>query len=90
MAEELGIPRGTLRDWDARQKRLSEQAGEATAFFESEEGLEWLHRICLAAHLVLVFEPQTGIRAVCMFLELSGLSMFVGSSYTSNGKVFGF
>lgn len=87
LAEELGVPRATLRDWDARQKRLSGQASGATAFFESEEGLEWLHRICLAAHLVLVFEPQTGIRAVCMFLELSGLSMFVGSSYGVQQKI---
>ena len=87
MAAELEIPRTTLRDWDARKERLSEQAGGATAFFESEEGLDWLHRICLAAHLVLVFEPQTGIRGVCMFLELSGLSMFVGNSYGVQQKI---
>lgn len=33
------------------------------------------------------FEPQTGIRAVCMFLELSGLSLFVGSSYGAQQKI---
>ena len=87
LAEELGIPRTTLRDWATRRERLSSQSCAATAFFESEEGLEWLQWIVLAAQVVLVFTPKKGVRGVCNFLELSGLSMFVGSSYGSQQKI---
>ena len=56
-------------------------------FFESPEGLAVLHKICLAAHLIIEFTPRQGIRGVCEFLELSGLSKFVASSYGAQQKV---
>ena len=87
MAEELGIPRTTLRDWESRKKQSACLSEAETAFFETPEGLACLHRICLAAHTVIVFQPEKGIRGVCAFLELSGLSMFTGNSYGAQQKI---
>ena len=50
-------------------------------FYASEEGIAWLHRQVLVAHLVITLFANGGIRPVCTFLELSGLSAFVASSY---------
>jgi hypothetical protein len=56
-------------------------------FFKSEEGLEWLHRQVIAAHLVINLLAGAGIRLVCRFLELSGLAPFVATSYGTQQKV---
>ncbi len=56
-------------------------------FFESEEGLEWLHRQVVAAHLVITLLAGAGIRLVCEFMQLSDLAPFVASSYGSQHKI---
>ncbi len=48
---------------------------------ETAEGVRWLHQRGLAAHFSITLQGAAGIRMVCQFLELSGLSAFVGASY---------
>ncbi len=51
------------------------------AFVETPEGVQWLHGLVLAAHFTITLQGGAGVRVVCQFLELSGLSAFVGASY---------
>lgn len=79
-ARRASLPRTTLQWWLARQAAID--APPATVrFFESPEGQELLHRIVVAAQLVITLLGAGGIRLVCTFLELSGLDRFVASSY---------
>lgn len=52
-------------------------------FFESPEGLELLQRITVAAPMTITLVGSGGVRQVCTFLELSGLSRHIASSYGS-------
>ena len=78
--EMIGIPRGTLRHWQARQGNIDADPA-VVAFFSSPAGVAYLHRLVLAAHFVVSFLGPCGVRLVCTFLELSGLDQFVGASY---------
>jgi hypothetical protein len=86
LAKETTVPRTTEGYWREREAARA-ASPEEVPFFESPAGLEVMHRILLAIHLVLGFEPQRGIRGVCTFLELSGLSAFMGASYGTQQKV---
>jgi hypothetical protein len=78
--EDLGVARSTVRDWLGRAP-IDEVPAAFQEFYASEEGIAWLHRQVLVAHLVITLFANGGIRPVCTFLELSGLSAFVASSY---------
>jgi len=86
LAEQLEIPRTTLQHWQKRKDTI-DAAPEVVAFFESPVGVAFLHRLVLAAHFVMTLVGPCGIRLVCMFLELTGLSRFVGASYGPQQKV---
>jgi transcriptional regulator with XRE-family HTH domain len=86
VAEALGVARSTLQDW-LGQAPSDEVPAALAQFYASEEGVLWLHRQVLAAHLVITLLAGAGIRQVCTFLELSGLSAFVASSYGSQQKL---
>lgn len=45
--------------------------------------MAWLHQIVTAAHLVMGQVGTCGVGVICQFLQLSGLSAFIGSSYGS-------
>lgn len=75
-----------MRDWLA-QAPSDEVPAALREFYATEEGVAWLHRQVLAAQFVITLFNDGGIRSVCTFLELSGLSAFVGSSYGSQHKV---
>lgn len=79
-AAAAGVARSTLRHWRERQAQ-ADLAPEAVAFFESAVGLELLHRVVMAAQVVIRLLGGGGIRLVCQFLELSGLAAVVASSY---------
>ena len=79
-AEQLGISRGRLRHWQKRQKSNGAPLQEV-AFFESPAGLDLLHRVLVAAHMTITLRGSGGVRQVCEFLELSGLSRHAASSY---------
>ena len=57
------------------------------AFFESEAGVAFLHRLVVVAHFVITQTSPGVIRSVCLFLELSHLDRFVGASYGPHQKV---
>jgi transposase-like protein len=86
VAEELGVARSTLQDW----RRASSPGGvpEAlAAFTATPEGVRWLQRMLLAAQFAITLRGGAGVRVVCEFLQLSGLSAFVAASYGSQQKL---
>ncbi|MBU1748967.1 MAG: hypothetical protein KKA73_14860 [Chloroflexi bacterium] len=86
VAEELQVPRSTLQHWLERQEGLDAEP-EVVAFFESPVGVAFLHRLVLAAHFVITLLGPSGIRRVCLFLELTGLDQFVAASYGAQQQV---
>jgi len=50
-------------------------------FCDSPDGLEFLHRLLMALHLVFVLGHDSGLRSLGWFLELSGLNEFLSPSY---------
>ena len=86
VAEELKIPRSTLQHWLERKDSLDAEP-EVVAFFESCVGVAFLHRLVLAAHFVITLLGPSGIRRVCLFLELTGLDRFVAASYGTQQQV---
>jgi hypothetical protein len=86
LAEQLDVPRSTLQHWLARKKDI-EADPDLVTFFESPVGVAFLHRLVLAAHLVITLVGPGGIRLVCLFLELTGLNHFVAASYRPHWQV---
>jgi len=79
-AQKSGVPESTVRHWVSR----AQASGAPKSFIdlvESPEGLVLLHRIVLAAMFVLTQVVGGGVRAGCLFLELSGLWRVVASGY---------
>jgi len=90
IARELHVPNSTLRYWlDRRwqQMRDSRWPPPVVQFFESRDGLAFLHVLLTAAHLVFVQVNDCGLRHLCWFLELSGLDEFIAASYGSQHDV---
>jgi flagellar biosynthesis chaperone FliJ len=85
-AAELGIPRSTLQHWLTRKDTIDANP-ELVDFFESPVGVAFLHRLVLAAHVVMTLLGPCGIRLVCLFLELAGLDHFVAASYGPQQRV---
>ena len=85
-AEDLGIPRSTLQHWLQRRESIDADP-DLVAFFDSAVGVAFLHRLVLAAHLVMTLVGPCGIRLVCLFLELTGLDQFVAASYGPQHQV---
>jgi hypothetical protein len=80
IAREQGIPNSTLRHWVGRLE-ASDGPPAWAKFFESPQGLQLLHMIAVAAILVITQFCGGGVRAVCLFLQLSGLWRFVAAGY---------
>jgi len=80
VAADLGIARSTLQDWHRVE---AAQATALAAFVATPEGVRWVHRMVLAAQFAITLRGGAGVRVVCEFLELSGLSAVVGASYGS-------
>jgi hypothetical protein len=80
VAEESDVPRTTVLHWQKRKDNI-EHTPEVVAFFESAAGVEFLHQLVVAIVFVLTQISGGGIRSVCLFLKLSSLDRFVGSSY---------
>jgi hypothetical protein len=78
-ARDAGVPRTSLRHWEARSRRIDEDPA-VVAFFETPPGLSVLHHIDLAAHLVLTQLEPAGERAVSQFLRLARLDRFIAAS----------
>jgi len=66
------------------QRHVAAELGVApailVAFVATPEGVQWLHQMVVSAHFVITLQGGAGVRMVCEFLKLSGLSAFVGAS----------
>lgn len=85
-AGNQGIPRSTLQHWIKRKQTL-DASPALVGFFESPDGLAFLHRVVIAAHFAFTKDGVASIHNMSNFLELSGLDQFVASSYGSQRTV---
>jgi hypothetical protein len=81
-ANDVGIPRSTIRHWKSRTSKIPLPEIVIT-FFESPEGVKFLHRLVTVLQFVMTQVGACGIRLVCLVLELSELYYFVANSYES-------
>ena len=56
-------------------------------FLETPDGLDFLHRLFTAAHLVFLQANDCGLRNLSWFLHLSGLDEFIAPSYGAQQAV---
>ncbi len=85
-AKENGIPRSTLRHWIARKDNIDESPAVVN-FFESPDGLAFLHRLVTEAHYEFTKKGPASIHNVSNFLKRVGLSPFIATSYSSQQRV---
>jgi hypothetical protein len=85
-AKVLAVPRTTLQAWRVWKERL-DICPQVGTFFASGPGLAYLHRLVMALHVVFVEIGACGIRLVCLFLQMTGLNRFVGTSYGTQQQV---
>jgi hypothetical protein len=79
VAADTGVARSTRQGW-CRDVPHGDPPAGLTAFARTPDGVSWLHRMVLAAHFSITLRAAGGTRLVSEFLELSGLSAFVGAS----------
>ena len=90
IARQIDVSDRTLYRWIDRSRRAvrtSSLPRDVARFFQTPAGLDFLHGLITAAHLVFVQANDCGIRNLCWFLELSGLDEFVPSSYGAQQAV---
>jgi hypothetical protein len=85
-ADQHGIPRSTLQHWLARKEGLDADPF-VSAFFESPQGLAFVHRLVLALHLVFTQQGPCGVHLISLFLRLVGLDRVVAASTGSQHAV---
>jgi hypothetical protein len=84
-AESLTIPRSTWRHWRDRKKSMDLPA-KTVSFFESPEGVDFLHLLMTALLFVISQLGNSGTRLIGLVLKLSKLDRFIGNSYGSIQK----
>jgi hypothetical protein len=90
IAGQLDVPPRTLYHWVRRERTLIENSSwpePVARFLETPDGLDLLHRLFTAAHLVFVQASDCGLRNLCWFLKLSGLEEFIAPSYGAQQAV---
>jgi hypothetical protein len=90
IAGQLDVRPRTLHHWVRQERTLIENClwpKPVTRFLETPEGLDFLHRLFTAAHLVFVQASDCGLRNLGWFFELSGLDAFIASSYGAQQTV---
>jgi len=85
-AHRTQVPRTTLQGWLGRAHRADLPA-EEIAFFESPAGVAFLHRLEVAAHLVMCLMGACGIRLVGLLFRYAKLDPFVACSYGAQREV---
>lgn len=83
--KSIGIPRTTLQHW-LRRKENIDASPVVIDFFEHPDGLAFLHRLLNAAHYAYNQKGGASTRDTILFIELSGLSPFVGNSHGAQHK----
>lgn len=90
IAGQLDVPARTLHHWVRRERTLIENSPwpeSVTRFLETPEGLDFLHQLFTAAHLVFVQASDCGLRNLGWFLKLSSLDSFIAPSYGAQQAV---
>jgi len=85
-AKMADVPRSTLRHWLARKNSIDAHP-VLIEFFENPVGIAFLHRMVTAAHVSFTKNGTASIHNISDFLDKSGLSPFVASSYSSQRRV---
>lgn len=85
-SREKDVARGTLQHWKARKEGLDADP-LVTGFFESPQGLAFVHRLVAAVHLVFSQVGPCGVRLVSLFLVLARLDRVVAASRGSQHNV---
>jgi hypothetical protein len=78
-AREHDLPPSTLQYWSRRQRGLAPDPVLA-AFLDSPSGLDFVHQLSTAAHLVFCLQGPCGLRLLSAFLRLAGLDRVVAAS----------
>lgn len=78
-ARAQDLPPSTLRYWSRRQHGLAPDPVLA-AFLDSPSGLDFVHQLCTAAHLVFCLQGPCGLRLLSAFLRLARLDRVVAAS----------
>lgn len=87
VAAQLGVARSTLQDWCLPAAVGGEAPAALRAFVQTPDGVRWLQQQVVVAQFVITLLAGAGVRVVCQFLELSGLSAFVGASYGTQQQI---
>ena len=90
IARQIDVSDRTLYRWIDRSRnavQTSSWPGDVARLFQTPDGLDFLHGLVAAAHLVFVQANDCGIRSLCWFLELSGLDEFVSPSFGAQQAV---
>jgi hypothetical protein len=85
-AREHDVPRTTLQHWLARKGSLDASA-TMVEWFESSQGLAFLHRLIIAVQFGMTYFSLGGLRGVQRVLELAGLERFIANSFGSRQKL---
>lgn len=85
-ASDTGVPRSTLQHWLKRRMSLDASRG-VVRFFESPEGVAFLHRLSIASHFVMGFVGPLGLRRVQLLFSLAGVSRFIANSFGVHQKL---
>lgn len=84
VAQRLNVPDSSFRYCCRQYQQRRRQSRLPKPFFdfcESAAGIDFLHRLLLALHLVFAEANDCGLRSIGWFLELSGLDEFLPASY---------
>lgn len=90
IAGQLEVPARTLLYWVQRERALIDSSSwpqNVAYFLETPEGVDFLHRLVTAAHLVFVQANDCGLRNLSWFLHLSSLDEFIAPSYGAQQAV---
>jgi hypothetical protein len=80
------IPRTTLQYWLKRKEKI-DASPALIDFFESPDGVAFLHRLVTVAHLEFTKVGVASIHNVSNFLKACGLAPFIGSSYATQRRI---
>lgn len=86
VAKRLGVPESTFRFHLRRREQLAcnpDLSRAFVSFLESPEGVQFLHRLRVAVHLVFGLANDCGLRNIGWFWRLAGLDKFVPASYSA-------
>ena len=82
VSKQLNVPRTTLGYWLSRKGKTG-LSPLVEAFFETPDGLAFLHQLVIAAQFIMNKVGPCGTDLVSLFLELSQLNRFVAGSHGS-------